>query len=238
MKAVINQVKKFYEQSYSEMGFGAQRRYPNEELCRFMGRNLFSIPHSDRSHVKVLEVGCGSGSNLWMIAKEGFSTFGIDLSEESLALCGQMMHKYGVDAQLTAQDMCQTNFPASEFNFIVDVFSSYCLSKDLGVKFIAEIVRLLKPGGKFFSYFPSKRSDAFIRPGNSSLIDSDTLDSISRKDAAFSGQRYPFRFMYPQEYKDLLISQGLDVTYLETVGRTYHNGSEYFEFVVVEAQKP
>ncbi|MBX3457095.1 MAG: hypothetical protein KF820_01865 [Candidatus Paracaedibacteraceae bacterium] len=64
MNAVINQVKEYYEQSYGEMGFGAQRRYPNEELCRFMGRNLFSIPHSDRSHVKVLEVGCGSGSNL------------------------------------------------------------------------------------------------------------------------------------------------------------------------------
>ena len=54
MNAVINQVKEYYEQSYGEMGFGAQRRYPNEELCRFMGRNLFSIPHSDRSQVKVL----------------------------------------------------------------------------------------------------------------------------------------------------------------------------------------
>ncbi len=124
MNVVINQVKEYYEQSYGEMGFGAQRRYPNEELCRFMGRNLFSIPMSERSNVKVLEVGCGSGANLWMIAKEGFSTFGIDLSEESLNLCKQMMHKYGVDAELSAQDMSQTNFSASEFNFIVDVFSS------------------------------------------------------------------------------------------------------------------
>ena len=238
MNAVINQVKEYYEQSYGEMGFGAQRRYPNEELCRFMGRNLFPIPLSDRSHVKVLEVGCGSGANLWMVAREGFSAYGVDLSEESLRLCEQMMQKYEVDAQLSAQDMSQTNFSASEFNFIVDVFSSNCLSKDLGAKFIAEIARLLKPGGKFFSYFPSKRSDAFIQPGNSALIDSDTLDSISRKDAAFSGQKYPFRFMHPQEYKDLLISQGLEVTYLETVGRTYNNGNEYFEFVVVEAQKP
>ena len=238
MSTVINQVKKFYEHSYSEMGFGAQRRYPNEELCRFMGRNLFSIPLSDRTNVKVLEVGCGSGANLWMIAKEGFAAYGVDLSEESLRLCEQMMQKYEVAAQLSAQDMSQTNFSTSEFNFIVDVFSSYCLPKDLGIKFIAEIARLLKHGGKFFSYFPSKRSDAFTRPGNSALIDSDTLDSISRKDAAFSGQKYPFRFMHPQEYKDLLISQGLEVTYLETVGRTYNNGSEYFEFIVVEAQKP
>lgn len=238
MNTAVNQVKEFYEQSYGEMGFGAQRRYPNEELCRFMGRNLFSIPAPNRSDINILEVGCGSGANLWMIAKEGFSTFGIDLSKESLNLCGQMMRKYGVDAQLSDQDMSQTNFPASEFNFIVDIFSSYCLSKDLGAKFVAEIVRLLKPGGKFFSYFPSKRSDAFIRPGNSALIDSDTLDSISREDAAFSGQKYPFRFMHPQEYKDLLISHGLEVTYLETVGRTYNNGNEYFEFVVVEAQKP
>ncbi len=238
MSIAINQVKQFYEQSYGDMGFSAQRRYPNEELCRFMGRNLFSIPLSDRSHVTVLEVGCGSGANLWMIAKEGFSAYGVDLSEESLRLCEQMMQKYGVDAQLSTQDMSQTSFSSSEFNFIVDVFSSYCLPKDLGTKFITEIARLLKPGGKFFSYFPSKRSDAFTRPGNSAMVDSDTLDSISREDAAFTGQKYPFRFMHPEEYRELLVSKGLEVTYLETVGRTYNNGREYYEFIVVEAQKP
>ena len=62
--------------------------------------------------------------------------------------------------------------------------------------------------------------------------------AISREDAAFTGQKYPFRFMHPEEYRELLVSKGLEVTYLETVGRTYNNGREYYEFIVVEAQKP
>ena len=58
MVQAIDKVKSFYEDSYASMGFAAQRRYPNEELCRFMGRNLFSIPQQERSDIKILEVGC------------------------------------------------------------------------------------------------------------------------------------------------------------------------------------
>ena len=35
-------VKDFNENAYKKHGFGAQRRYPNGELCRFMGRNFFN----------------------------------------------------------------------------------------------------------------------------------------------------------------------------------------------------
>src|ERR1017187_8965032 len=61
----------FNEHAYQTMGFGAQRRYPNEELCRFMGRNYFSVEHDKRHNIRFLEIGCGAGSNLWMLAREG-----------------------------------------------------------------------------------------------------------------------------------------------------------------------
>ena len=32
----------------------------------------------------ILEAGCGSGGNLWMIAQEGFNTYGLDFSKESI----------------------------------------------------------------------------------------------------------------------------------------------------------
>lgn len=238
MYNTIDSVKEFYEHSYKSLGFAAQRRYPNEELCRFMGRNLFSIPIDKRSHTKVLEVGCGSGANLWMIAQEGFSTTGLDLSKESLDLCQLMLAKYGVKADLSIQDMSQTNFSNNSFDFVLDIFSSNCLNRVTGNRFIREVFRLLKPKGKFFSYFPSKRSDSFTRVGTSRYLDSDTLESILRPDAAFSGQNYPFRFLHPEEYKENLEEIGFNITYLETVGRTYNQGKEYFEFIVVEAQKP
>lgn len=233
----IDAVQIFYDTSYAKDGFDAQRRYPSEELCRFMGRNFFSTPMEKRKDVKILETGCGSGANLWMIAREGFDTYGIDLSQESLILCEKMLEKYDAKAQLSVQDMRHMNFDAYSFHAVVDVFSSNCLNMNMGKDYIKQVWKILKPGGLFFSYFPSKRSDAYQDHDPAILLDSNTLNSILRKNAPYHGQLYPFRFIHPEEYKRDLVHQGFKVQYLETVNRTYNSMNETFEFVVIEALK-
>ncbi len=231
------QVSDWYENSYKTSGLDAQRRYPNEEFCRFMGRNFFSIPQEKRQDIKVLETGCGSGANLWMIAREGFSSYGIDLSAEAIDLCKKMLESYGVSADLSVQDMMKLSFPDQTFHAIADVFSSYCLSKDQHLTFLMDVYKKLKNGGLFFSYFPSKASGAFQFPGKSTFIDQDTLSSISRADSPFCGQDYPFRFSHHREYEADLEKIGFEIQYSEKVSRTYNTHKELFEFVVVEARK-
>jgi cyclopropane fatty-acyl-phospholipid synthase-like methyltransferase len=233
----VETVKTFYNAEYSKDGFDAQRRYPNEELCRFMGRNFFQRPFEERKDIKILETGCGSGANLWMIAKEGFDAYGLDLSEACLALCEKMLAKYDTKAALSAQDMTQTNFDHYTFDAVVDVFSSYCLDKHSGERYLSHVFDILKLGGLFFSYFPSKRSDAYQHHAPSELLDADTLNSILRADSPYYGNWYPFRFMHPEVYETLLKRIGFKVQYLETVQRTYRSMKETFEFVVVEARK-
>jgi len=226
-----------HERSYRELGFAAQRRYPNEELLRFMGRRYFGIPREARSAIRMLEVGCGSGANLWMIAREGFEAHGLEISVTGVKLCEDMLHQWGTVAAISVGDMTSIPYPDRHFDAVIDVYSAYCLTEAQFGVFLNEAARVLKPGGRFFAYTPAKNSDAFRNPGASQLIDPSTLEGITRPTAAYTGSHYPFRFITGEEHAKALEQRGLSVSYNEAVSRTYQNGREYFEFVVIEAQR-
>ncbi|HZL30496.1 MAG TPA: class I SAM-dependent methyltransferase [Pseudolabrys sp.] len=230
-------VRTWYENSYKEGKITAQRKYPNEEFCRFMGRNFFKTNLDDRSHIKILEVGCGSGSNLWMVAKEGFDAYGVDISSYSLNLAKMMLSNYEVRASLQLGDMTTLEFEDNSFDAVADIFSSYCLNEVEGESFIRSVHRVLKPGGKFFSFFPCKSSDAFKNHSPASLIDNSTLNGIHRASSPFYGNFYTFRFSSTEDYHSLLTRNGFNVTYLETISRSYNSQTENFSFISIEAAK-
>ncbi len=57
-------------------------RYPFENVVTFICRNY--PRDKERKEINVLEVGCGSGNNLWFAAREGFSVTGIDDSKSAI----------------------------------------------------------------------------------------------------------------------------------------------------------
>jgi SAM-dependent methyltransferase len=228
--------RNWYERSYISAGFSAQRRYPNEELLRFFGRHYFGLSREQRRNIRVLEVGCGSGANLWMVAREGFDAHGIDLSAKGAALCEEMMKQWGVTAMIKTADMMAIPFPDRHFDVVLDVFSSYCLDEASFERYLDEVRRVIKKDGRYFSYTPSKASDAFREPGSARLIDASTLDGIRREDAPYFGSDYPFRFTSPSELASALELRSFKTAYSETVGRTYRGGREYFEFIVIVGQ--
>jgi SAM-dependent methyltransferase len=231
-----NPVLSFNEQAYRSAGFGAQRRYPNEELCRFMGRNFFALPRDARAGVRILELGCGSGANLWMIAREGFDAYGIDLAPAALPLAEQMLENYGGTAHLRVADMTAVPFADRHFDAVLDVFSTYCLDESGFRKTLAEVARLLKPAGRFFCYTPGKGSQAWTDHAPATMIDGSTLNGVMRETSAYWPSPYPFRFITETEAASELAAHGLAVTYSEKVTRTYRGSAELFEFVVIEAR--
>jgi SAM-dependent methyltransferase len=230
-------VRDWYQISYAAHGLSAQRRYPNEEFLRFMGRSFLAVDLAQRSRIKILELGCGSGANLWMIAREGFDAYGIDLSDEAIRLCGLMLESWGVKAALTTGSMSNLPYLPEMFDAVADVFSAYCLNESGFASCLDEVARVTKPGGYFFSYSPSKNSEAFKNFLPATKIDASTLDGIVRPTSPFSGNSYPFRFISQDEYASALSKRGFAVTSNERIGRTYGNGDEYFEFVSVSARK-
>lgn len=232
----INIIKEYYERGYKKKGAGFQRKYPNEELCRFMGRNFFLIPKNKRKKIKILEVGCGSGGNLWMLANEGFRTYGLDISSKSIQITKKILGKINLKANLKVGSMTNLPYKNNYFDCIIDVFSSSCLDSKDGQSFLNEAHRTLKKNGSFFSYFPSKNSKMF-KLKKKKMIDRDTIFNITKKKNAYRINNFPFRFLSKKQYMSFLKRNNLKIFYLEEIQKTYFNGKENFNFIAIEGRK-
>jgi SAM-dependent methyltransferase len=126
-------------------------RYPPEELIRFAGRNFFKVPA--RKDVKILEIGCGTGANIWFLAREGFDTYGIDGSATAIAKAKQRLQEENLKAHLQVGDIVGLDefYADIHFDAVVDVA---CLqhNKIQAIRTVLDqVLILLKPQGKIFS---------------------------------------------------------------------------------------
>lgn len=168
----MNNAQKWYENEYSQDTESAQRKWPNEELARFIGRTYGDVSIHQRKEVSILEVGCGSGANIRLLIEEGFDVYGLDFSPTAIDYC----RKRYPNGQYTIADMTNTPYENCCFDCIVDVFSAYCFDRlTFENSFLHEIYRILKPGGRFFSYTPSLNSDAWKIHAPAEKLDDRTL---------------------------------------------------------------
>src|SRR5271156_1950170 len=73
-------------------------RYPPEHIIRFIARTFSGV--RDRSTIRLLEIGCGPGANIWFMAREGFSVCGIDGSATAIDRAKQRLASEGLMADL------------------------------------------------------------------------------------------------------------------------------------------
>lgn len=90
---------KIWDEIFSSQSWG---KYPGESLIRFIAKNYYSRV---RSEIKILEIGCGTGANLWYFAKEGFRTYGIDGSKKAISIANQRLNDEKLHAELIVGDI-------------------------------------------------------------------------------------------------------------------------------------
>lgn len=137
-----------WEKVFSERDWG---RYPPEELIRFVARHYFKA--ADRKQVRIVEIGCGTGANVWFLAREGFSAYGMDGSKTAIEKAGRRMKEEGISADLRTGDVIALDslYPDTKFDAVIDVA---CLvhNRFPAVKtMMQQIQKILKPGGRVFS---------------------------------------------------------------------------------------
>jgi SAM-dependent methyltransferase len=140
-----------WDRMFAERNWG---RYPPEELVRFIARTFPDI--AKRRNLRALEVGCGPGANLWYLAREGFTIAGIDGSANAISLARKRIKAEGLAASFQKADLKTGNFaklPWADgvFDVVIDIEAIYCNTLPVIRSVLAEIRRVLKPGGWFFA---------------------------------------------------------------------------------------
>ena len=105
--------------------------------------NKLNIP----AGAKVADIACGKGRHSRVLAELGFSVYGYDLSENSIAFAKSQSTPH---AQFFAQDI-RDPYPHQNFNVAFNLFTSFGYFDDPldDNKCLMNIYEMLKPGGFF-----------------------------------------------------------------------------------------
>lgn len=215
----------YWEQIFASRAWGA---YPPEELVRFIARSFRSVPN--KSEVRVLEIGCGPGPNIWYLVREGFTVSGIDGSPTAIRQAKKRLMADGLPHDKPQVDLKIGNFASlpwanESFDAVIDVEALYAnLMANIKIS-IAEVRRTLKPGGLFFGKMfgcqtTGSDSGEMIEPGTYMAT---KIGPCAGNDVA--------HFFTREEFEDLF--SGFCDTCIDHVIRTDQNGKvQVFEWIV------
>lgn len=141
-----------WERVFTSQAWG---RYPGEDVIRFVARNFYKAP--DRAAVRCLEVGCGTGTNLWFMAREGFSVHGIEGSPAAVKLARERL-----DAEcpgwndatrrgdIVVGDMVRLPWGPDSFDALIDSQAVYCNDFAESCAIYRDMHRVARPGARLF----------------------------------------------------------------------------------------
>lgn len=220
-----------FEHLYQTKGIASQRRYPNDALIGFLAGMYSRLPHAERQHIRVLELGCGSGANLWYVAKEGFAAYGIDFAPSGVELCKQVLQQWQVEAQVQVADMTALPFVDGQFDVIFDVVSMQHLTVAQHQLTFREIQRCLKPTGWFFSYHLAHNPEIAAA---ATMLDEFTVQDIPAGfPLAGNGQTCLISL---ERWQAMLEHAGFQHISLETVRRSYQQRQFHLDYLISAAQ--
>lgn len=105
-----------------------------------------------------LDVGCGDGRHLIIMAMMGYKMTGLELTEHGIATTNKKLEDLDLTAKIIQGDFHHLPFPASSFELIISIQALHYNNWVGAEKSFSEIARVLKSGGYFFFRARSEKS--------------------------------------------------------------------------------
>lgn len=175
---------------------------PNEHLVRYVRKIKSSTGK------KALDVGCGAGAQSRHLFNEGFDVTGIDGSASAIDRCLDIAQD---GLRFNCGDVTEMSFDDATFDLAVDVCCTQHILRPLHWLALGQILRVLKPGGKFFSVTAK-------------------WDHSESKDT-------PLRRMRTDEARTLFEQTGFHITSVDKAQYSLNNGSYWVSHWIIAMEK-
>lgn len=213
--------------------WGAEARrhllvHPEEHVVRFLARTR---PDRDRNAgLRALEIGCGGGRNLPLLARHGLSPVGIDISAEAIEVADELVAEAGIDADLRVSGY--DRLVAAGERFDVVLWDSPCLVRacDLGREMTA-VASLVDQGGVLWAKF--RHPDTWF--SGFGPAEADGTVRLDERANEYAGMRYAF--VDTDRAVSLVGATGLDVVDAERVELWKRRATERNVWTTVWAQR-
>ena len=147
-------------------------RYPFSSVVTFLYRH--APRDRARSDIRILEIGCGAGNNLWFAAREGFDVTGLDGSEAAMEFARKRFAEEGLQGEFVTGDFTDLPFDADSFDIVLERGAVSMAPTRAAHKAIEEAARVLRPGGLMYAEIYSDRATTLGREGeDGALLDTE-----------------------------------------------------------------
>jgi ubiquinone/menaquinone biosynthesis C-methylase UbiE len=210
-----------WERIFRERSWG---RWPAEEVVRAVAR-------IGRPGLRVLEVGCGAGAQLWYLAHEGHLPIGLDFAPAALGQAAARVTEEDLTVPLVRGDARALPFADASYDVVLDVEAWSCLPADAAAHAWREASRVLEPGGRVVSIGFTARTAG---SDSGTQVDPHTVRDMTRGPLAELGT---ISFLDAARVDDLVASVGLRLDDVQVRTRTVGPEHELIEELVVVAAR-
>jgi len=115
---------------------------PSRELIRVLDEE--GIPPG-----RVLELGCGTGTNSAYLAQRGFAVTAVDISPRAIELARERARREGVSVEFIIADVTTLEAPPVPYDFIFDRGCYHCVRRTDLPAFQEMLRRVAAPGSRY-----------------------------------------------------------------------------------------
>jgi 2-polyprenyl-3-methyl-5-hydroxy-6-metoxy-1,4-benzoquinol methylase len=153
----MNKDKEIFEKTYEKPSAVWTTTEPPKELVKL-------IESGKIKPCKAIDIGCGEGFYSIYLASKGFDVLGVDISENAIKYAKENAASRGVNVRFIAMDIANMEQLKEKFDFVLEWAIMHHIMPPKSRKYIEDIRKILKKGGKYLSVCFNENDSDFGGP--------------------------------------------------------------------------